>query len=201
MLLPCIDEIDHGRPKAALAELQKYLKKAPQRSGTLLVEALRCLCLHRMGQFDKAYETFLKMATEGSQSDASSSSAPKSKIIKGKNGKVIKKPPQAVTAPAKKPEPSAAPKTPAERKWKDLPDNILFTLGHALKPMGKCEHACTDFHRVRLRYYQSPTYRLSMLMPGLNIATILISAPRLSCSTFVNAASLTIRHWRLSFIS
>lgn len=155
-LSPSADELDHGRPKAALAELQKYLKKAPQRNGTPLVEALRCLSLQRLGQIDEAYETFLKLASEGGQFAAdkgtlTSTPAPatKLKVIKGKNGKVIKKPAPAAAkseaaAPAKEPEapplPSASTsKQPAERKWKDLPENILFTLGHALKPMGKCK--------------------------------------------------------------
>lgn len=185
-LRPVYQELENGRPKSALAELTKYIKKTSARADSPSVCALKCLVHQRLGQVEEAYDVFLRMATEGngksggagqakigsSASTSTSTSTSKPKVIKGKKGAKIKggKPPQVKPQPqaqvheegeapesskqeelqakdavestqsnAGKDEDKVAEKKLTERKWKDLGEDVLHTLGYALRPMRKCK--------------------------------------------------------------
>lgn len=61
------DELEHGRAKNALAEIEKYQKRYSKQANSPIIGALKCVALQRQRKDDEAYQSFLAMVRSNSK--------------------------------------------------------------------------------------------------------------------------------------
>jgi hypothetical protein len=61
------DELERGRAKNALGEIEKYQKRYPKQANSPIIGALKCVALQRQRNDDGAYQSFLDMVRANSK--------------------------------------------------------------------------------------------------------------------------------------
>ena len=62
-----IDELERGRAKNALTEIEKYQKRYPKQANSPIIGALKCVALQRQRRDDEAYQSFLAVVRSNSK--------------------------------------------------------------------------------------------------------------------------------------